>query len=156
MLLLNLLLALAWILLTGEFTPANFFFGLIASYLLIWLVSTAVGDSGEYTKKVVAVPAFILFFLAEIVKANVRVAFDVLTIRHYMKPAIIGIELEAKTELEITMLANLITLTPGTLSLDISDDRKVLYVHAMYVDDPESFRKMIKEQLEKRLLEVIR
>jgi len=156
MFLLNLLLALAWVLLTGEFTPQNFFFGLLVSYLLLWLVSAAVGGSATYTKKVVAVPSFILFFLSEIIKANVRVAFDVLTIRHYMKPAIIAIPLDVETELEITLLANLITLTPGTLSLDVSDDRKVLYVHAMYVDDPDDFRKSIKEELEKRLLEVIR
>jgi len=53
-------------------------------------------------------------------------------------------------------LANLLTLTPGTLSLDVSDDGRVLYIHAMFIDDPESFRRRIKDGLERRLLEVLR
>jgi len=53
-------------------------------------------------------------------------------------------------------LANLITLTPGTLSLDVSDDRKVLYVHAMYINDREQFVQSIKQGFERRLLEILR
>ena len=54
------------------------------------------------------------------------------------------------------MLANLITLTPGTLTLDVAPDRKSLYVHAMFVDDPEQIRAEIKNGMERRLLEVMR
>jgi multicomponent Na+:H+ antiporter subunit E len=61
-----------------------------------------------------------------------------------------------ETNLEITLLANLITLTPGTLSLDVSDDRKVLYVHAMYLSDKQAFIDDIKNGFEKRLLEILR
>jgi multicomponent Na+:H+ antiporter subunit E len=57
---------------------------------------------------------------------------------------------------EITMLSNLLTLTPGTLSLDVSADRKVLYVHAMYIDDVDEVRRKIKEGFERRILEVLR
>nr|WP_253451995.1 Na+/H+ antiporter subunit E [Halomonas sp. Y3] len=63
--------------------------------------------------------------------------------------------LEARTELEITMVANLISLTPGTLSLDVSDDRKVLYIHAMFLDDEEELRRNLKE-MEYRALELFR
>lgn len=49
-----------------------------------------------------------------------------------MKPGVIALPLSARTEMEITLVANLISLTPGTLSLDVSDDRKVLYIHAMF------------------------
>jgi multicomponent Na+:H+ antiporter subunit E len=73
-----------------------------------------------------------------------------------MKPGIVKIPLTANTDLEITLLANLISLTPGTLSLDVSDDRKVLYVHAMYVKDREQFILGIKNGFEKKLLEIIR
>jgi multicomponent Na+:H+ antiporter subunit E len=69
---------------------------------------------------------------------------------------VIGIPLEAKTDLEITVLANLITMTPGTLSLDVSPDRKTLYVHAMYIKNPEALRFDIKENLERRVLELLR
>jgi multicomponent Na+:H+ antiporter subunit E len=68
----------------------------------------------------------------------------------------VAIPLDVETDVEITLLANLITLTPGTLSMDISDDRKVLYVHAMYVDDPEALRAEIKNGFERRVLEMLR
>ena len=99
---------------------------------------------------------FVVYFGWELVKANLRVAYEVITPRYQMKPAILAIPLEAKTDLEITAFANLITLTPGTLSLEVSEDRKALYIHAMYVDDVAVFKERLKQGLERRLLEVLR
>ena len=73
-----------------------------------------------------------------------------------MRPGVVAIPLDAETDAEITLLANLITLTPGTLSLDVSDDRRVLYIHAMYVDDVEELRRSIKDGFEKRVMELLR
>ncbi|MBW2487296.1 MAG: Na+/H+ antiporter subunit E, partial [Deltaproteobacteria bacterium] len=73
-----------------------------------------------------------------------------------MRAAIVAIPLDAESDLEITVLANLITLTPGTLSLDVSPDRKTLYVHAMHVDDVEEFRQDIKQRMERRVMEVFK
>jgi len=61
-----------------------------------------------------------------------------------------------KSDIEITLFANLVTLTPGTLSLDVSPDRGTLFVHALYVKDAEQFRRELKNGLEKRLIEVMR
>jgi len=61
-----------------------------------------------------------------------------------------------KTDLEITVFANMITLTPGTLSLDLSEDRCLLYIHVMFLDDIDQTRRQIKDGLERRLLEVMR
>jgi multicomponent Na+:H+ antiporter subunit E len=68
----------------------------------------------------------------------------------------VAISLDAKTDVEITMLANLITLTPGSVSLDVSSDRRFLYLHAMYIDDVEDFRESIKKTIERRVLEILR
>ncbi|MBO9362721.1 MAG: Na+/H+ antiporter subunit E, partial [Thermoflexus sp.] len=69
----------------------------------------------------------------------------------------VAIPLDARTDAEITLLANLITLTPGSLSIDVSADRKVLYVHIVEIGEhPDQFRRKIKERLERRLLEVMR
>ena len=57
---------------------------------------------------------------------------------------------------DLTMLANLLTLTPGSLSLDVSEDRKTLFVHAMYIEDADQFRREVKEGLERRVLELMR
>ena len=97
---------------------------------------------------------FVLFYLKELFLANLRVAHDILTPRHRMKPGIIAIPLDVKSDLEIMALTNLITMTPGTLSLDVSTDRRVLYIHAMYIDDLEGLRRKIKDELEKKILEV--
>jgi multicomponent Na+:H+ antiporter subunit E len=64
--------------------------------------------------------------------------------------------LAARTDLEITLVANLVSLTPGTLSLDVSDDRRTLYVHVMFMDDIEAVRGAIKDGIERRVLEVLR
>jgi multicomponent Na+:H+ antiporter subunit E len=73
-----------------------------------------------------------------------------------MRPGVVAVPLDARTDAEITLLANLITLTPGTLSLDVSADRSFLYVHAMYVDDVNDVKRQIKDGFERRLLEVMR
>jgi multicomponent Na+:H+ antiporter subunit E len=58
--------------------------------------------------------------------------------------------------MEILLVANLISLTPGTLSIDLSEDRSILYVHVMFLDDPARFRQSIKDGVERRVLEVMR
>lgn len=151
---LNILLALAWIALTGQFTPTNFAIGYALGYALLWLGQRAAGRS-TYFEKVRQVIGFTFFFLRELILANLRVAYDVITPHHHMRPGVVAIPLDIRTEAEITLLANLITLTPGTLSLDVSADRSTLYVHAMHIDDVEQFRLDIKQGFERRVQEVL-
>jgi multicomponent Na+:H+ antiporter subunit E len=110
----------------------------------------------NFLRKIPQVICFVMFYLREMVLASIRVAHDVLTPTHYMRPALLAIPLDAKTDFEILLLANMITMTPGSVSLDVSTDRSVLFVHIMYVDSPEKIRKEIKEQVERRVLELLR
>ena len=153
--LMNLLLTLVWVALYGDFTLLNFIFGFVLSYGIMWLISRGQQDQSYFTRLPKTV-WFFFYFLYELVKANLQVAYDVSTPRHYMKPGIVKVPLDAKTDLEITLLANLITLTPGTLSLGVSEDRKALYVHAMYIQSKEDFVDSIKNGFEKKLLEIMR
>ncbi|MCQ3930877.1 MAG: Na+/H+ antiporter subunit E [Chloroflexi bacterium] len=153
-LLLNVFLGLVWTALTGEFTSINFVMGLVSGYILIFIFQGALFPNGSYHKKVFQAINFFLYFFWELLLSNLRVAREVLTPKFSMKPGIVGIPLDLKSDLEITVLANLITLTPGTLSLDVSDDRKTLYVHSMYVTDVDSFRASIKNGFEKRVREL--
>jgi multicomponent Na+:H+ antiporter subunit E len=100
--------------------------------------------------------AFVFYFLYELIKANIQVAIDVITPPFYMTPGIVKVPLTANTDVEITLLANLISLTPGTLSLDVSDDKTVLYVHVMYITDEQAFIDSVKNGFEKRLLNILR
>lgn len=153
----NLLLALAWTVSTGQFTVANLLVGLVLGYLILLFAQRALGPSA-YFAKVPQVARFAVFYLGQMILANLRVAYDVVTPKHYMRPGVIAVPLNARTDAEITLLSNLITLTPGTLSLDLSPDRRVLYVHVMYIDhgDVDEARRQIKDILERRVLEVLR
>lgn len=153
--LLNILLAIAWILLTGEVTAENFIEGLIIGYLILWISKSALGGT-KYFKKIPKAIGFFFYFIKELLVANLKVAYDIITPKDYMQPGIVAVPLDTETDMEITLLANLITLTPGTLSLDVSKDKKVLYIHTLYLDDSEKFRNEIKNGMEKRLLEVLR
>jgi multicomponent Na+:H+ antiporter subunit E len=153
--LLNILLAIAWMLLTGELTAENFIEGLIIGYIILWVSKVALGGT-RYFKKIPKAISFFLYFVKELIVANLKVAFDIITPKDYMEPGIVAVPLAAETDMEITLLANLVTLTPGTLSLDVSKDKKVLYIHTLYLDDKEQFRAEIKNGMEKRLLEVLR
>lgn len=110
-------------------------------------------------KMILKIPTFIvflIFYIEEVVRANLQVAYDILTPKHFMKPGVIAIKMDVESDMEILSLNNLITMTPGTLSLDVSTDRKVIYVHAMYIYDTDELKKQIKSGLEKKIMRLFR
>lgn len=151
----NILLALLWVSLSGNFSPVNLLFGYLIGYLALFLSRRAFAPS-NYFGVVERLVRFVFFFLWELTLANLRVAYEVLTPRHNMHPRVIALPLQARTDFEISALAILISLTPGTLSLDVSADKKVLYIHAMFAEDEEAVRKDIQNNLEARLLAIWR
>jgi multicomponent Na+:H+ antiporter subunit E len=153
MLLLNSFLAVAWAAVTGQLTVTNLLAGFVIGYAVLWVVNRPFGRT-DYFAKVGRIVRFALFFLWELLIATLRVAIDIVTPRHMMKPAILEIPVESESSAETTMLANVITLTPGSLSLDVSPDGKKLYVHAMYADDVEHARRSIAKGFGKRVHEV--
>jgi multicomponent Na+:H+ antiporter subunit E len=153
--LLNIVLALIWGAFSGMFTPGNLLFGFVLGYCALLLARRALPPSA-YFNKVQQVMGFAMFFAKELLLANLRVAADVVTPTHYMRPRVLAVPLDTRSDVEITALANLISLTPGTLALDVSADRRVLFVHAMYAADADRLRGEIKAGLERRLLEISR
>jgi multicomponent Na+:H+ antiporter subunit E len=152
----NLILALVWAFATGEFSLPNLMIGFALGYVILWFVRRDIGAEG-YVARVPRAVWFVVFYLWQMLLSNLRVAYDVVTPRHYMRPGVIAVPLAAETDAEVTLLANLITLTPGTLSLDLSPDGRTLYVHVMYLsEDVEETRRQIKDQLERRVLGVLR
>lgn len=152
----NALLALVWALLFGPFTPGNFLIGLVVAYIALRFV-TPRSIRPSYFDKIGGGIAFLGYFVAQLVIANIRMVLYTLGPLGRLRPAILAIPLtEGMTDLEITALANVITLTPGTLSLDVADDRKTLFVHFMHVDDKEEAITEIKDGFERRLLALTR
>lgn len=151
----NCVLALVWASLFADFSPGTLALGFAAGYVGLWFAWR--GDAGRrYFRKVPRLLRFLLFYAAEIVVANARVVHDVVTPRHRSRPAVVAVPLEARTDTEILLLSNLITLTPGSMTLEVSEDRRTIFVHGMFVDDADAFRRSIKDGLERRLLEVLR
>jgi multicomponent Na+:H+ antiporter subunit E len=151
----NLLLALLWEAMTGRTDAANLLLGFALGYVVLWWLRPLLGPT-QYFRKLPESIRFTLFFLRELINSNFRVAWDVISPKSRRKPGIVAIPLDVSSDMEITFLANLITLTPGTLSLDVSDDRRVLYVHGMFVEDPQRMREQIKNGFERRVLELLR
>lgn len=152
-LVLNILLGFIWMFLNGDLGFINFVEGFVIGFIILWM-STYAKSSSRYFSKIPKVLNFIVYFIFELIVANIKVAYDILTPKHRMNPAIIAVPLDVKTDVEITLLANVITLTPGTLSLDVSNDKKVLYVHAAYVENKEEFVRDLKTGFEKKLMEI--
>lgn len=152
-LLVHILLTLAWLLLTGSFGTVNIVLGALLSYLMLALVLEG-GRGRSYVTRLPAAVGLFGYFLVELVKANAQVAWEMIDPRHTMSPGVVKVPLDLETPFAITMLANLITLTPGTLTMEVSDDHRVLYVHGMYVSDPDRFRESIKRGFERRVKEV--
>lgn len=162
MLAVNIILAFAWLVLTGEFTPANFAIGFgLGYFMLSWVDKSTPQDSAmsRYLKRVPKILLFMLYFLWSIVVANFRMAKAVLwslfTFDHLL-PAIVAVPLDLTNSAEITLLANWITLTPGTLTLEISEDNSTIYIHTFQCPDVVAFRAEIKNNFERRIMEINR
>ena len=148
-----LLLTAAWVALTGEVTLANVLEGAIVSALLLVLVRFR-GRRGVQLSKAPKAVGLFLYFLKELLLSHAAVDRRILRPVSSLSPGIVAVPLDLTSDAGITVLANLVTLTPGTLSLDVSPDRRTLYVHALDVADPDAFRREVKEGFERRVKEV--
>lgn len=151
----NLLIMLGWALVTGDFSSGSLVFGFLVGFGALWIASGLFGES-RYHARLSGVLGLFLFFIHDLVQSSLMVAWDVLTPRLRARPAFVEMPLEAETDVEIVLVANLISLTPGTLSIDVSADRKTLLVHAMFADDPAAVVSGLKSGMERRVLEALR
>jgi multicomponent Na+:H+ antiporter subunit E len=151
--LLNVILSVAWAALTGDFAPGSLIFGFALAFVILW-IGFRRSESSRYFTRVIYAVDFAIFFISALIAANIRMAITVLSPRLVLRPAVVGIPLDLRSDVAITVLMNLITLTPGTLSLDVSSDRKMLFVHGLWVENPDRFRSNIKQGFEKRVKEL--
>jgi multicomponent Na+:H+ antiporter subunit E len=156
----NLFLMLAWAAFWNDFTAQSLLIGFLIGYVIL-AVFAARGFPGptRYVIRTRRSVSFFGFYLKELILSNITMAADVLRPKMTMRPAVVAIPLERQTnsDVELTLLANLISLTPGTLSIDFSADRSILYVHTMDIPggDLDAFRAKLKHDFERRVLEVL-
>ncbi len=151
---LTIILALVWILLQNELTAGMAVFGLILGIVIPWITSIWWPGTPKAFRIHRMIP-YTFIVLWDIIVANIEVAWIVLTVPNAkLKPAWIVVPLELRQPEAITVLAGTITLTPGTVSADLSDEGHSLLVHVLHTDDPDSVRDDIKTRYERRLLEI--
>lgn len=150
---------LTWILLWGGWDILGLVMGLAVSSLVSWLFPAKAGpDLKHIFRKLPKIIGLFFFFLWELFLSNIRLAWDAVTPGFDISPSIVAVPLDAKTDSEIFFLTMLLTLTPGTLSMDVCPDRTHLYVHCAYTHGTslEALKKSIKNGFERRILEVMR
>jgi len=98
--------------------------------------------------------ALAAYFVCELVVSSVKVAWEVITPRQRARPGILAVPLDVRSDTAVMVLANLVSLTPGSLSLDVSEDGRTLFVHAMFIENVAKARADIKDKLEHRVKEV--
>jgi len=151
---LTILLAIVWILLQGSLTAGMAVFGVILGIIIPratanWWPDRPIGF------KVGRMVAYMILVIWDIFVANVQVAWIILTRRNSkLRPAWITIPLDLRSPEAITVLAGTITLTPGTVSADLSNNGRSLLVHALDAPDPDAVRDEIKRRYEARLKEI--
>lgn len=147
---LNLGLAFVWCLLQNEISLQQFIIGYVigAGIMLFFL---RVFHDEIYFRKVGAGCYLLFFFLKELLVANWAVTKLVLSLRRQMRTGIIAYPLELQNDILITLLANMITLTPGTLSVEVSPDRRFLFIHILDIADAEEEKRKIKDGFERYL-----
>lgn len=151
--LLNIFLAVLWMFMWGVFDIYSLMVGFLLGYLLLGIISRSIRGQA-YGSKGWHLLSFTVYFLRILINANLQVAKAILAPTFEMTPRIIRYSVEGMTPLQITSLANAITLTPGTLSMDVSDDQKYLYIHCMNAQDREAAVRELDELRDRLMKEV--
>lgn len=97
---------------------------------------------------------FVLYYLKELIVSSLYVAWDIITPKDLMKPGIVEVPFDLKSETAVIAFANLISMTPGSLTMDMSPDKKKIYIHAMYLHDKQEFIDKMKNELEHKIRQI--
>ena len=152
-------LPVVWCLVSGQITLGSILLGLLFGAIVVspfselYRLDEVVHPTGDWISKIPKKIIYLYVLIKEIIKANIAVAKIVIKPTIDIKPGIIAVPIRTKTNIGITGIANTITLTPGTLTVDISDDKTILYVHSIDATDPQGIRDSIRDDLEHYVLE---
>lgn len=149
-----ILFAFAWLGMTSDLSPGNFAEGIVLG-LIVTILARPQSSTNHMVHKAVWAGRLLWFFIRQLALANVEMARVIIfQKKEDIQPGVVAIPLDTKTDVGIMILGNLITLTPGTLTLDVSDDKKVMYVHTLELEDIPTFRRSIKDGFERHVIEV--
>lgn len=151
--LLNIVVAVVWVFLNNTWTAISFVIGYLIGFVLLFLLRRFL-PGGFYGRRLVAVLVLAGIFIRELFLSNLSVIKLVMKPKLTIRPGIVALPIKLRSPWEVTVLANLITLTPGTLTVDVSTDNTTLYIHALDIEEAEEVINSIKKTFEKRIMEV--
>ena len=139
---LNVLLAIVWMLIEANFSSWSLLEGLCLGFLAIIILELA-QTKPTYARWVKSLIHLSIFFLVDLIRSNIILARDILRPTPRFEPALLRIAVTELSPISTVVLTNLISLTPGTLTVDVEDNGRAIYVHALYAEVPEEVRKRI-------------
>lgn len=151
--LLSLVLLVVWLLLNNTVSPGSILFGSVLA-LVIPLLTTPLQNPHPSLRRPLLAVKYLFVLVWDIILSNIEVAIQVMGPLHKLAPGFIAIPLDMKGDLPITLLASSISLTPGTVSVEVSKDHQWLYVHALNLKDEAKMIQSIKHRYEKPLKEI--
>ncbi|MGO4887272.1 Na+/H+ antiporter subunit E [Anaerobacillus sp. MEB173] len=151
----NLVIAFVWMFLQNSWDSVTFLLGYLLGLGILFVLRRFFSHH-FYFVTVLAIIKLVMIFFKELILSNVTVIKQILDPKLNIKPGVFAYPTELKSDWEITTLACLITLTPGTVTVDVSMDNKVLYIHAMDIPHKQEVVRQIKETFEKAIMEVSR
>lgn len=150
--LMNILLAISWAALTSDASLVNFLMGFAIGYIAMAL-SPVRKLSNDYFRRLPRMLALLVFFLRELVTSGLRATYEVLSPVGRSEPSVIRVDTDLRHRSQLLLLSQLVSLTPGTLVLDVDEEKGALYVHSMFARDSEAFRQELRAGLEKKVRE---
>jgi len=151
--LLNMLIAVIWMFLQNSYAISSLIVGYVIGMIVLFILRRFL-TFDFYLRRVWAIIKLLVLFLSELIKANIDVVKIVLKAKMDFQPGIVAVPTKLESDLEVSILAALITLTPGTVSMEFSDDSKIIYVHAIDVPDKEEMIDQVQNTFEKAIMEV--
>lgn len=153
--LINILIAFIWMLLNEEFNPVLFGVGYVVGFCIIFTMRRFF-SAPFYGKKVIALVKLFMLFIIELFKSSIVVIKEIVRPSLKIKPGIFRSETILQTDFEITLLISLLTLTPGSVVMEVDSKAKVMFIHAMDSDDFHNNIRKTKRRFEKAIIEVMR
>ncbi|MDR2944334.1 MAG: Na+/H+ antiporter subunit E [Methanosarcinales archaeon] len=157
-----LMLGAVWLFLSGSLSIGNYLLGVFFSMLILYPFKNMFSftdSAGDVVRKIPKKIKYVYVLFREIIKANIFMVYKIMKPKLDIRPGIIAYPFTTSRSISTTMLANTISLTPGTLIMDVHIKNKTLkgpgifYVHSIYVDSPKEVRDSIRKDLEEVVLE---
>lgn len=146
-----------WVLEKISFVPetaGGAVFAFLFFYTMFWLVLSVFHR--RYFTLVIQLMRLLRYFIKEFVRSNVRLTKEIITPRINIQPAVVKVPLTLQSDMDVMILTNISNLTPGTLIVGISEDKRYLFVHTIYLEGGSlsSFKYHMQEGFEKKLLQI--